>query len=124
MRPWIALGISLVLVMLTCGCAQAPPKETGRPTTTVRSTLLPATGSACEEYTSTARAVFVSRPWQEENDILFTYEDGFDDLSLEYLTVKVNGGTTWRTTEPWGMVGTGKGGKPSKGATFRVRGEG
>ncbi|MDD1655947.1 MAG: hypothetical protein LUO87_01035, partial [Methanomicrobiales archaeon] len=33
-------------------------------------------------------------------------------------------GTTWRTTEPWGMLGTGKGVKPSKGATFRVRGEG
>jgi hypothetical protein len=125
MRIWIALGITLLLVMVTCGCAQAPPAETGLPPTTATPMLLPDTGPVCEEYTSTARSVFVSRPEQEEGrDILFTYEDGFDDLSLEYLTVQVNGGTTWRTTEPWGVMGTGKGVKPSKGATFRVRGEG
>jgi len=124
MKPWIFFGISLLLVMLACGCAQAPQPEEGVPTTTARPTVLPGTGPACEEYTSAARAVYVSRPWQEENDILFTYEDGFDDLSLEYLTVKVNWGTAWRTTEPWGVLGTGKGVKPSKGAEFRIRGEG
>ena len=124
MRIWIALGIILLLVMVTCGCTQAPPAETGLPPTTATPTLLPETGPVCEEFTPTARAVFVSRPWEEGRDILFTYEDGFDDLSLEYLTVQVNGGTTWRTTEPWGVMGTGKGVKPSKGATFRVRGEG
>jgi len=124
MRSWIALGTTLLLVMVTCGCTQAPSPETRPQPTSAGQTVLPATGAACEEFTSTARAVFVSRPWEEGRDILFTYEDGFDDLSLEYLTVQVNGGTTWRTTEPWGVLGTGKGVKPSKGATFRVRGEG
>ena len=129
MRIWIAFGITLLLMVLATACAQSPRDGTGLPPT-IASTIYPptltsVTAAPCEEYTSTARSVFVSRPEQEEGrDILFTYEDGFDDLSLEYLTVQVNGGTTWRTTEPWGVMGTGKGVKPSKGATFRVRGEG
>jgi hypothetical protein len=120
MKPGIIFGFSLLVSMLAAGCAQVPREGTGLPPPTVTSV----SAAPCEEYTSTARSVFVSRPEQDENDILFTYEDGFDDLSLEYLTVRVNAGTTWRTTEPWGVLGTGKGVKPSKGAEFRVRGEG
>jgi len=128
MRYRIIFGITLLLMVLVTACAQSPWDGTGLPPTTAPATYPPTgnpvTAAPCEDYTSTSRSVFVSRPWQEGYDILFTYEDGFDDLSLEYLTVKVNAGTTWRTTEPWGVLGTGKGVKPSKGADFRVQGEG
>lgn len=128
MKSWIALGITLLLVVLVSACMQGPEQGRGRPPTTVpgvsHPTPAPTSAPYCEEYTSSERSVFVGHPEQEGNDILFTYEDGSGDTSLEYLTVKVNAGTTWRTTESWGVLGTGKGMKPGKGAGFRVRGEG
>jgi hypothetical protein len=128
MKPLIVLGMLLMLGVLASACAEVPEGGPGQPPVTLPVTSSPTTtpfsAAPCEDYTSTSRSVFVSRPWQEGYDILFTYEDGFDDLSLEYLTVRVNTGTTWRTTEPWGVLGTGRGVKPSKGADFRVRGEG
>ena len=128
MKSWIGIGITLLLVVLVSACVKGPEQGTGRQPTTIQGvshpTPAPTSAPYCEEYTSSARSVFVSQPEQEGNDVLFAYEDGFGDTSLGYLTVKVNAGTTWSTTEPWGVLGTGRGVKPGKGAEFRVRGEG
>lgn len=127
MKPWIASGIILVPVMMASAWMPAPGQGTGLLPATLPAaspTARPVTVAFCAEYTSSAWSIFVSHPEQEGNDIPFACEDGSGDTSLEYLTVKVNAGTTWRTTEPWGVLGTGKGTKPGEGAEFRVRGEG